>query len=110
MSTMLKTEWIALFVLTAFTASGQSAADRKDWVPIFNGRNLDGWTVKLAHHDVGDNYGDTFRVDHPDYAMISPVETDVTIYDRDGHLRVVSLDLIVTLEPVREQAKKAGKR
>src|SRR4051794_30914324 len=68
MSTMLKTgwialEWIALFALTAFAASAQSAADRKDWVPIFNGKNLDGWTVKLAHHDVGDNFGDTFRVE-----------------------------------------------
>ena len=54
--------------------------------------------------------GDTFRVDHPDYAMISPVETEVTIYDKDGHLRVVSMDLIVTLEPVREGQRKAGKR
>jgi len=64
MSTMLKTEWIALFALTAFAASAQSAADRKDWVPIFNGKNLDGWTVKLAHHEVGDNFGDTFRVEN----------------------------------------------
>ncbi len=54
--------------------------------------------------------GDTFRVDHPDYAMISPLETEVTIYDKDGHLRIVSMDLIVTLEPVREQPKKTGKR
>ena len=54
--------------------------------------------------------GDTFRVDHPDYAMISPVETEVTIYDKDGHLRVVAMDLIVTVEPVREQPKKAAKR
>jgi hypothetical protein len=54
--------------------------------------------------------GDTFRVDDPDYAMISPVETEVTIYDKDGHLRVVSMDRIVTLEPVREPQRKAGKR
>ena len=39
------------------------AQDAKDWVPIFNGKNLDGWTVKLAHHEVGDNFGDTFRVE-----------------------------------------------
>ena len=32
------------------------------WQSLFNGRDLSGWTVKLAHHDAGDNYADTFRV------------------------------------------------
>jgi Domain of Unknown Function (DUF1080) len=36
----------------------------QEWEPIFNGRNLDGWVVKLAHHELGDNFGDTFRVDN----------------------------------------------
>jgi len=34
----------------------------EDWVELFNGRNLDGWVVKIAGHELGDNYGDTFRV------------------------------------------------
>jgi hypothetical protein len=34
------------------------------WISIFNGKNLDGWTVKIATHDVNDNYGDTFRVEN----------------------------------------------
>ena len=29
---------------------------------LFNGRNLDGWVIKIAGHELGDNYGDTFRV------------------------------------------------
>ena len=33
-----------------------------DWQPMFDGRTLDGWVVKLAHHDLGDNYAETFRV------------------------------------------------
>lgn len=33
------------------------------WVELFNGRNLDGWTPKIAQHPVGENYGDTFRVE-----------------------------------------------
>ena len=37
-------------------------APETDWQSLFNGRDLSGWTVKLAHHDVGDNYADTFRV------------------------------------------------
>jgi hypothetical protein len=40
------------------------AAPTGAWVPLFNGKNLDDWTVKIAGHDVGDNYGSTFRVDH----------------------------------------------
>jgi len=38
-------------------------APAADWQAIFNGRNLDGWVVKFAHHELGDNYADTFRVD-----------------------------------------------
>jgi len=33
------------------------------WVSLFNGKNLDGWTVKLAGQDVNDNYRNTFRVE-----------------------------------------------
>lgn len=32
------------------------------WIPLFNGKNLKGWTPKIFHHEVGDNYGNTFRV------------------------------------------------
>jgi hypothetical protein len=38
-------------------------APAAEWRTLFNGRDLQGWTVKLAHHDVGDNYADTFRVE-----------------------------------------------
>jgi len=34
-----------------------------NWIDLFNGENLDGWTVKIAGHPVGDNYADTFRVE-----------------------------------------------
>jgi len=40
----------------------QTTADSKDWIELFNGRNLDGWVVKVAGHELGDNYADTFRV------------------------------------------------
>jgi len=37
--------------------------DQKEWIQLFNGRNLDGWTPKFAHHDLGENVNDTFRVE-----------------------------------------------
>jgi hypothetical protein len=54
--------------------------------------------------------GDTFRVDHPDYALVNPPETEVIIFDKDGHFRFVAMNHIVTLEPVRDTPKKTGKR
>ena len=36
--------------------------DAREWIELFNGRNLDGWIAKIAKHDVGDNYANTFRV------------------------------------------------
>jgi hypothetical protein len=38
-------------------------ADPKEWIQLFNGKNLDGWTPKFAKHDLGENYHDTFRVE-----------------------------------------------
>src|SRR4051794_22835061 len=48
------------FVLAAATPA--AAAD-DGFVPIFNGKNLDGWTPKITGHALGDNFGNTFRVE-----------------------------------------------
>lgn len=34
------------------------------WISLFNGKNLDGWKVKIAGHELGDNYGNTFCVEN----------------------------------------------
>ena len=44
------------------SGGGTADPDRKDWIELFNGKNLDGWTAKIAKHEVGDNYANTFRV------------------------------------------------
>lgn len=33
------------------------------WKNMFNGTNLEGWTTKIHHYEVDDNYGDTFRAE-----------------------------------------------
>ncbi|NLX96446.1 MAG: DUF1080 domain-containing protein [Rhodopirellula sp.] len=52
-----------LFVL-AFAGSAGATQPRSDgeWIQLFNGKNLDGWTPKIAGYEVGDNFGETFRV------------------------------------------------
>jgi Domain of Unknown Function (DUF1080) len=32
------------------------------WLQLFNGKDLEGWTPKIRYQELGDNYGDTFRV------------------------------------------------
>jgi hypothetical protein len=41
----------------------QEASDTEGWISLFNGKDLDGWKVKIAGHDLGDNFGNTFRVE-----------------------------------------------
>src|SRR5262249_32949677 len=53
---------MALLALCVPAASGQEKS-KSDWVSLFNGRNLDDWTVKIKGYEAGDNYGDTFRVE-----------------------------------------------
>jgi hypothetical protein len=49
---------------TTSTPADWRTAPASDWRSLFDGKTLDGWVVKFAHHAVGDNYADTFRVDN----------------------------------------------
>ncbi|HMC54346.1 MAG TPA: DUF1080 domain-containing protein [Gemmatimonadaceae bacterium] len=40
-----------------------TSPDTRDWIQLFNGRNLDGWQIKFAGSPLGVNLHDTFRVD-----------------------------------------------
>ena len=45
-----------------FALSAVAALAEQPWVPLFNGRNLDGWTPKISGHPPGENFANTFRV------------------------------------------------
>jgi 3-keto-disaccharide hydrolase len=53
-----------LLCITAPLACGSTQSDASDsgWIQLFNGKNLDGWTVKIKGFEVGDNHLDTFQV------------------------------------------------
>jgi len=55
---------VAVFAAAAWTfvACGPSTA-QGDFVPLFNGKDLSGWTPKITGFDFGDNYKNTFRVE-----------------------------------------------
>jgi hypothetical protein len=53
--------YILILVLTC-CAREKNKSD-ESWVDLFNGRDLDGWLVKIHHHDAGVNFGNTFRAE-----------------------------------------------
>ena len=50
-------------VLFAGGAAADTPADKEEWIVLFNGRDLDGWTPKITGHALGDNFANTFRVE-----------------------------------------------
>ena len=55
---------LALIIGCAIAASAFAEDKPKDeWIPLFNGKNLDGWTPKIKGYELGDNFGNTFRVE-----------------------------------------------
>jgi len=55
-----------------------------DWVQLFNGRNLEGWDVKIAGHNLNDNFGKTFRVE--DGLLKVRYDQYASFDDRFGHI------------------------
>lgn len=50
--------------LLAGAQANAEAVKAGPWRSIFDGRTLDGWTPKIAKHPAGENYRQTFVVDH----------------------------------------------
>ncbi|WP_442844841.1 3-keto-disaccharide hydrolase [Leeuwenhoekiella sp. H156] len=55
-----------------------------EWITLFNGTNLEGWTPKFYHHETGDNYADTFRVE--DSSIVVAYDKYDSFNERYGHL------------------------
>lgn len=51
---------LALFVSIAVEPA--VAAEAEQWHELFNGKDLSGWTIKIANRPLNENYADTFRV------------------------------------------------
>ncbi len=77
----------AVFACSPFippSMPAQVAPGGRDWVQLFNGKDLEGWTPKIAGHELGDNYGNTFRV--RDGLLAVSYDQYTTFDDRFGHL------------------------
>ena len=50
-------------VVAGTATARQGDTSRKDWLQLFNGRDLSDWSIKFARHDLDENVNDTFRVE-----------------------------------------------
>ena len=55
----LKLIFTFLFLLLQFPCAH---SEEKNWLSLFNSKNLDGWTPKFSGYEAGINYKNTFRV------------------------------------------------
>lgn len=56
---------VAFLALSLLLIAGYlsfSTPPSEQWRPLFNGENLDNWKIKIRGHELGDNFGETFRV------------------------------------------------
>lgn len=75
---------VLLFTLVSLVAHGQKKADVEQWEPLFNGKNLDGWDVKIRGYDLNDNFGNTFRFE--DGKLVVRYDQYDAFNKRYGHL------------------------
>jgi hypothetical protein len=61
---LTQTRLVATLFLASACALAQNDPNRKDWIQAFNGKNLDGWVMKIAGFPLGENFGNTFRVEN----------------------------------------------
>ena len=54
--------FVLISAICGLAAEQNKPADSR-WISLFNGRNLEGWKVKITGYELNDNYGNTFRVE-----------------------------------------------
>jgi hypothetical protein len=55
---------LGVVVLGALSVSAADQPKDGKWISLFNGKNLDGWKVKIKGYELNDNWGDTYRVEN----------------------------------------------
>jgi hypothetical protein len=115
-------KWSSVFVVALGVIAGalasvsaRSAEAKGDgWIPLFNGKDLTGWTPKIAKHAIGVNYLDTFRVED---GIIKVSYDKYRIFDQQfGHLYtnspyshyVIRLEYLITGETMKDAPSWAG--
>ncbi len=102
---------------TTTTTPAAPASDAKpgEWIQLFNGKDLTGWTPKIRHQPLGENWGNTFRVED---GVLRVVYDDTKAYpkynEQFGHLflknrfRIIVCESSIALWELSVQVDPAG--
>jgi len=82
--TTLLTALIILASCGPRNESQDSGLTGEQWIRLFNGEDLEGWTIKICKHPVGDNFNNTFRVE--DGKLVTRYDEYETFNGEYGHL------------------------
>jgi hypothetical protein len=58
-----RSHWVALAAVAFLSTAGWVHQRQERWIPLFNGKNLNGWTVKIKGYPARENFANTFRVE-----------------------------------------------
>jgi len=56
-------QMLLMFPLLLVATAVHAGEKDENWIQLFNGKDLTGWTPKIRHYELGDNFADTFRVE-----------------------------------------------
>jgi len=54
---------IVLLLAIQINAQNKNSEDEENWISLFNGKDLSGWTIKITDQEIGYNYKETFVVE-----------------------------------------------
>ena len=57
-----RSHFLFLLLLTSFSLIAQEK-EELEWIDLLNGTDLSGWDIKIAGHEINDNYLNTFRTE-----------------------------------------------
>lgn len=78
------THWLRVALVVSLVGVGACAGRSDPWTPLFDGRSLEGWTVKIRGSDVGEDPYGTFRVE--DGLLTVGYDAYDAFGERFGHL------------------------
>ncbi|MFQ5741732.1 MAG: DUF1080 domain-containing protein [Acidobacteriota bacterium] len=75
---------LLVLATTLVKLPAQGDPEEKEWIQLFNGKDLEGWKVKISGYELNDNFGRTFRVED---GLLKVVYDQYDRFDnRFGHL------------------------
>jgi hypothetical protein len=54
---------VSVWMLSLAVALGANDPNQKEWIQLFNGRDLNDWAVKITGYDLNENFGNSYRVE-----------------------------------------------